>query len=271
MSLNSTTVTENSSQGPNLTTPRVTTQLFSQSTVVDQKAMARPYLPTQDRRKLARQYSKPLVYPAKPNATPGGSASFLNPDHTKPRTPDYTGCIVRRSKSEKNFGRMYYWNPDRRSYVGWVESITQEMMDYWYASLNDTEKNYWDQVYTNPADLQVALDAVHVIAPAPDAPQIPNDLTYAPYTPAKSIIETVNADIVDEITAENGFISVDQGIDQARSATTDADYRQLYRDTIFFLTHPARNTVFGMWSNLLNGMRKVEVEKMLKEKQMETA
>ncbi len=166
---------------------------------------------------------------------------------------------------------MYYWNPDRRSYVGWVENITQEIMDNWYASLNENERSYWDQVYSNPADLQVALDAVHVIAPAPEAPQIPNDLTYAPYTPSKTITEVANADVVDEITAEHGFISVDQGIDQSRSATTDADYRQLYRDAIFFLTHPARNVTFGIWSNLLNGMRKVEIEKMIKEKEMETA
>lgn len=190
------------------------------------------------------------------------------------------GYQVRRSKSEKNFGRMYNYDKDRRSFVSWVDNITQELMNNWWAACPDNEKNYWNQIFSNPTDLQVALDAVPIdklssTVRSESVPQlgasaittskghIPPELTYAPYTPTRTLHETTHEDIIKDIESTYGFAGLNQAIDQARETKFEGDYKQLYRDMLFYLTGRAKTNVGSLWVDLIDGFRKVELEKMI--------
>ena len=230
----------------------------------------------QDRRKLARTMSKPMQFPVQLSAQPGypiqlsaqpGGEDYSQ-DPTQPKVKDLTNCTIRRSKSEKNYGRMYHWNPHTRAFVAWVDNVTQDVMDNWWLTCDDREKGYWANVFPNPCSVSVARNASSYLASidAIDAEKpLANEaqLTYAPYMGSRTFVEAANSEQSKEILDAHGFVNVDQAVDQAREAKYNVEYRKLYRDLIFYLAQ--RPADYGQWAIMVDALKKTEMETILGE------
>jgi hypothetical protein len=241
---------------------------------------SRPYhrlnVTQQDKRKMARTLSKPMPYPVQLSTHPGypiqlsaqpGGEGFSQ-DPNQPRVKDLTNCTIRRSKSDKNYGRMYHWNPHTRAFVAWVENVTQDVMDSWWSACDDREKGYWANVFPNPCNVDVAQNAASYLAKidAIDAEKpLANEanLTYAPYLGSRSFVDAANSEQAKEVQDTHGFVNVDQAVDQAREAKYNVEYRKLYRDLLFYLTQ--RPADYGQWAIIVDALKKTEIESILSE------
>lgn len=197
----------------------------------------------------------------------------------KKRT-DFSDCTIRRSKSEKNFGRMYYWDNNRRTFVAWVEStkLTQHVMNEWFESCSPDEKQYWSQVYTDPIHLQTALDTIQ--EDTTTRVNVNTDLsavTAAPLLKSKSLslvspIPLIPPTIAPSgVAVEGGFINHQQAMDQAALAIKDDQYKRLYMDLIcFYLNRTISHgtCMLAMETSFFTSLKRLEDEKAT-EKQMD--
>lgn len=200
-------------------------------------------------------------------------------------------CVVRRSKSDKNYGRLYYWNAEDKSFVSFIDApeITEQMLHEWHDSLSPDLKEYWDTVYGDPLSVQKAKDTCALFgrlntstlqvqteqastqnrsysAQKTPYPTYTPDVIAAPVQQTRSI--TLNQEDMETVYSEEipfGFLNDVHVINASVQARSPAEYQFLYRNLIFYLHKNAATLPSDSIQSLFEELRTIESNKYIRE------
>lgn len=199
---------------------------------------------------------------------------------------DMTKCVIRRVKSDKNYGRLYYWCTENRNFVKFVAptDITLDMLTTWYESLPLDQKEFWDAVYGDCLNVSKAQACAVTNEPGrpgttayqgvpreadslfgkftrgiSSKPNTINPATAAPFVKPKSL-QIKPEHLVDAEDAKSiyGFLNEDVAVERAQNARSFHDYFYLYRNLVF---HVAKNETQGPIESFFAQLSRIEAEK----------
>lgn len=60
------------------------------------------------------------------------------------------GYTIKRSKTQNNFGKFFYYNMAEKSFYAWASFLTASQYQDWFDSLRPDERTYWETQNMNP-------------------------------------------------------------------------------------------------------------------------